>query len=825
MLTGTLVTCLALGGLALGGLGQGSAIDDRLAAAARMAESGQIAEARAAVAAMLLPDGAGGAERARILMALASLDNRLGDYDAARRHAGEAATVYIAIGDRRGAGNARSLSGSAHVNAGAYTEAATAFGEALGDARAAGDAAGEGEQLTNLGNVAFFLGRYDEATRSYAEAMQVVEAHGAEAWATRRRSLVLANQAALEQRLGRYDAALTVYRTMGESRASVRPEEQAQMLVNQGALFRRLGDPYKALDAYDDARRRFADHAHVSGELAALTNRGIVLALDLGRAEEAVSVFGQALSLAERTDSRREALLARLYRGEAALGAGRVAEATADFEAGRVLADSMAAAEEQWKAWYGLGRAAAAAGDPANAVARLDRAIAIVETIRDGLTLPSRRADFFQDKRDVYDARIALSLTSEPVAQTFALVERSRARAWRDRLGLEGDVTLAAVQAVLPSDTVVLSYWYSALGAAVIRVTRDSAAMTPVRVESQTLTRWLAALERPDTAPEPAVADLAATLIPVGSLAGVRRLVVVPDGPLGLVPFEALPVDAIPLVSRLSVRYVPTAAALLTPRPPRRRWRGPWSAGLAAFGDPLPGRDPWVSSAAATRLPASAGEVRAAATALGGRHQLFLGADNVKDRLAGALAAHPFVLHVATHGIADPVNAERSRLLFSPPKADGPREALFLREIYDLPLDGLELAVFSACETERGPVLRGEGVQGFGRALLAAGAQSSITSLWRVSDAAAAALMHEFYERLQQGVDRAEALAAAKRAVMARPSFAHPHHWAAFVLTGDDGPLPRTPRWSTIAGGALIGLSAVLAGVALRRRRAPAHRV
>lgn len=812
MPAGTLLAWLALS------VAQGGAVDEALRAAATQVQSGRIAEARAALAAILPQASGESAERARVLMALASLDNRLGDYQSVRRHAEQAAETYRALGDRRGAANAGGLIGSAHLNAGAYAAATTAFRAALVDAEAAADAGGRAEQWTNLGDVAFFLGRYDEAANAYAEAQQVVETHRSEVWATRRRGIVQANQAALEQRLGRYEAALTLYRELGQSALSARPEERAQILVNQGALFRRLGDPYKALDAYDHARTLFADHAHVPGELSALTNRGIVLALDLRRAEEAVTTFGRALELASRIGDRREELLARLYRGETTLRAGRAADASVDFEAARTLAETLDAAEEQWKAWFGLGRSAAAAGETATATARLDRAIAVVETIRDGLTLPSRRADFFQDKRDVYDARIALSLTSEPVERTFSLLERSRARAWRDRLGLRGDVTLAAVQAALPVDTVLLSYWYSGSGAAVLRVTRSAASMTPLQVDADALTRLALAAERPDGAWTQAAADMAARLIPPGGLNGATRLIVVPDGPLGFVPFEALIVDGAPVVARHSVRYLPTAAALLVPPRSRRPWRSPWSVGVAAFGDPLPGTDPWAASA--PRLPASATEVRDATSVFGGRHLVFAGAGNVKPRIAGALTAHPLVLHMATHGVADLANAERSRLLFSPSSPGGPLEALFLREIYDLPLVGVELAVFSACDTERGPVLRGEGVQGFSRALLAAGAHSAVTSLWRVSDAATAVLMREFYLRLQQGDDRAEALAAAKRAVMAVPSLAHPHYWAAFVLTGDDGPIPRAPLWSSVAGVALIALSAVMAGVVIRRRRA-----
>lgn len=812
MLPAVLAALLLLGGT------QDAPVDAALAAASQLAQSGHLAEARAAIAALLAQTTQAGRDRAKLLMALAALDNRLGDYDAARRHADDAAAASTALGDRQRAGEARNLAGLAYNFKGDYAAAAAAFSAALVDSTAAGDAAGKAEQLSNLGSVSYVLGRYEAATRTYAEAMQLAAAHSAEPWAARRTRILQANQAALDERLGRYEAALNAYRAIGEMTDATRPEEQAQILVNQGALLRRLGDPYKALASYDAARAIFAEHSQVNGEIGTLTNRGIALALDLGRPAEAIDAFSQALDLAARTGNRREALLAQLYRGETALRAGRLAQATADFEASRALADTLDAAEERWKSWYGLGRTASAAGDSTAAVTRLDRAIDVVETLRERLTLPSRRADFFQNKRDVYDARLALSLGAEPVDRTFALLERSRARAWRDQLGLQGEVSLAAVQQVLPADTVLLSYWYSAVGAAVIGVTRDSASATAISIAPDVLARLSGALERREDDWTRAADEVGAAIIPPAALRGMRRLIVVPDGPLGLVPFDVLPADGEAIVGRLSVRSLPTAAALLTPAGPRATWRAPWTTSLAAFGDPLPGADPWTSTAGASRLPASGREVRDVAALLGGQHRLFVGPDNLKARLADALAARPRVVHVATHAVADPTSAERSRLLFSPPSPGQASEALFLREMYDLPLAAVELVVLSACETERGQVVRGEGVQGFSRAILAAGARSAVTTLWRVPDQATATFMHAFYDRLQRGDDRAEALASAKRTLRADSRLSHPHYWAAFVLTGDDGPLPRAPRWPTVAGGLLVAAALSLAAVAGHRR-------
>jgi CHAT domain-containing protein len=72
----------------------------------------------------------------------------------------------------------------------------------------------------------------------------------------------------------------------------------------------------------------------------------------------------------------------------------------------------------------------------------------------------------------------------------------------------------------------------------------------------------------------------------------------------------------------------------------------------------------------------------------------------------------------------------------------GHPDYLFLRELYDLNLNGVRLATISACDTERGKIIRGEGVQAFSRALLSAGAASSLTTLWRVDDELTAEFRH-----------------------------------------------------------------------------------
>ncbi len=110
-------------------------------------------------------------------------------------------------------------------------------------------------------------------------------------------------------------------------------------------------------------------------------------------------------------------------------------------------------------------------------------------------------------------------------------------------------------------------------------------------------------------------------------------------------------------------------------------------------------------------------------------------------------------------------------------------------EIGLLDLAGTELVVLSACETGLGDVRTGEGVSGLRRALIYAGAETLITSLYKVPDEATQALMAAFYTRLAAGEGKLAALRDAQRDIIAarRDEYgaAHPFFWASFVLVGN----------------------------------------
>jgi CHAT domain-containing protein/tetratricopeptide (TPR) repeat protein len=165
----------------------------------------------------------------------------------------------------------------------------------------------------------------------------------------------------------------------------------------------------------------------------------------------------------------------------------------------------------------------------------------------------------------------------------------------------------------------------------------------------------------------------------------------------------------------------------------------------------------------------------------------------------------PKVLHIATHGVfledlsasdfhifdivvlglpsAEDDAMYRSGLVF----ADG---ILSSAEAANLDLWGTELVTLSACETGLGKVHNGEGVIGLRRAFALAGARSVLMSLWKVDDEATRDLMLTFYRAILRGESRAAALRAAQMELIKEGR--QPYYWAAWLLSGDKGPLILT---------------------------------
>lgn len=91
-----------------------------------------------------------------------------------------------------------------------------------------------------------------------------------------------------------------------------------------------------------------------------------------------------------------------------------------------------------------------------------------------------------------------------------------------------------------------------------------------------------------------------------------------------------------------------------------------------------------------------------------------------------------------------------------------------------------------ACETGVGEVKNGDGIYGLRRALVLAGAETQMMSLWKVDDHATEQLMTGYYSRLLKGGGRSDALREVQLEMLATSATAPPFYWASFIVSGDE---------------------------------------
>jgi len=317
---------------------------------------------------------------------------------------------------------------------------------------------------------------------------------------------------------------------------------------------------------------------------------------------------------------------------------------------------------------------------------------------------------------------------------------------------------------------------------------------------------------------------------PLGEVKENDRVIIVPDGILGLLPFEALVLksgtglrDSVFVGDRYTLSYYQSAAIMaLKRRLKQHRAERP----LFALGNPVfsaqdprwaPGPPPatgvrGAQPAAFRALAASQDWGKTTRDGNTGAELVYPPLPETEDEvlaIARLFAVDPKppdvllnlkaneaslrqsplqdyrYLHFATHadlpgrvqGIREPF------LLLGQVGNEGQDNGfLTLSKVLGLKLNA-EMVVLSACVTGRGKVMEGEGVVNFSRAFQHAGAQSVLVSLWEVASLEAVEFMTEFYRHLKEGTPRSEALKLARRTIKAK--YPQPFFWAVFILHGE----------------------------------------
>ena len=655
------------------------------------------------------------------------------------RQAGE---LFRKVGDRVGEASAHVAFGEARLRQSRPAEAAAEFERAVALYRETGMKTNVGAALAPLAEMYTHIGDWDKARAAAAEALALHKSSGVGVSMSRvytSLARVAEHDRRREEALGYFELAFEAARKNSER------EGEARTLSMRSAFYRRQGNLELALA---DIERSMA----VSDLAAArITNPATRASFRSSRAK--------------RYDDHLELLLAMHDRDPAAGYAARaylVTERTRARSLGEFLgsrAESTTAAPREAKLLAAVTSAQSnlfREGVPAAQRKRLESDLARAERDLDLL----QRAEVRKASERLYETwdeeRTRVELAGKDGAVVTYALGPARSVAWL--------ITAEGTQVVsLPPRTEI----QQRVEAFRLLVSKPVSALTAVR-EQAAVTQAGAQLYRLLIAPMAA------------KLAGKRSLLIIPDGPLAYLPFEALG----GLIETHRITYAPSASiagALRKPAAVAERT-------LLAMGDPLlPGANAMAPVQERGYSFAPLPNARAEVATLGKLFPggtTYLGERASEERMKREEAGRYRYLHFAAHGYFDGANPERSGIVLAPGGSDD--GFLQAREISNFDLRA-DLVTLSACQSGLGKVLDGEGVQGLSRAFFLAGARSVVVSLWNVNDAATGELMRRFYGHLKDGLAKDEALRKAKMALKAQTRWRHPYYWAPFVLQGDAG--------------------------------------
>ncbi|MHA7055832.1 CHAT domain-containing protein [Aquimarina sp. M1] len=150
------------------------------------------------------------------------------------------------------------------------------------------------------------------------------------------------------------------------------------------------------------------------------------------------------------------------------------------------------------------------------------------------------------------------------------------------------------------------------------------------------------------------------------------------------------------------------------------------------------------------------------------------------------------MLHFATHAATNDEHPDYSYLAFAPNK-EGDANLLYVKDLYGFKVDA-DMVALSACQTGLGKLQKGEGMLSLARGFSYAGAKSLVTTLWKINDQTTSELMQEFYKNLEASLPKDKALREAKLTYLNTAEdelLTHPYYWSGFMISGDTMPLHK----------------------------------
>lgn len=701
--------------------------------------------------------------------------------------------------------------------------------------------------LSNIGGVYAGQGDYAAAVEYFRRALNTIDPTGqADAIAS-----VTSNLGQLYSSMYDYP---TSRRYMSQALALAEKLEDPGRTATALYIVAEMDRDEGKLDAAESAHRRALELRETAGDRLGLVeslSEMATLSAVRNRTSDALAFGERAVALASESRLINQLWKAQLRVGQIHASLGHDDEARQWFQQAienierlRQMAAGGEQSRQQYMAerigpFYGLAALDVRAGRTFQALADIDRARAraLVDILSNGRVPMSRateseRADEARLTQAVIGAAAAAEkeaqLPTPDAARIAALdVTLGQARLARDRFlaslytrapelqfarGDTREITRERLAALLPAGTVLVTFaldgatpWvYLATGGSggpTVRAQRLPATVAALQVLSDRFARQIASRDLGFSSTARELYDALFASIDA-QLTGARQIILIPDGPLWQVPFQALQTSRGRfLIEEHAVSYTPSIAALaaLEERRGTRQTTAPF---LVALGDPsvgTPAGPPGIGtqrSASLVRLPEAAREVRSLGELYGASHSDVLVDRQASESALRQLVGKASVVHIATHGVLDNINPMYSRILLAPDtiatapgtSPDHARDGLVEAwELLDMNITA-NIAVLSACQTAKGGVGFGEGVIGLSWSLFAAGASTAVVSQWEVDSANTTNLMIGFHRALltntQRPISAPEALRQAAIRLIRQPASRHPFYWAGFISVG-----------------------------------------
>jgi CHAT domain-containing protein len=691
--------------------------------------------------------------------------------------------------------------GSARMLSGDYTGAIVDQEKGLAIAIKIKNRLGEGAALNGLGGSYGFLSNYAKAIDYYERSLAVhrdIKSQPGEAKA-------LGNLGTTYGFLGNNTKAISYYeKSLTLKRAINDRVGEGNTLGNIGFVYLNLRDYKKAIEYYQQSLVIARELKNTVGELNALS--GLALGYyPLGDTAKAIAYNQESLTIARRIKSRPGEVAAL---GNLALAYQSSGDHPKAIEFGQ---QSLAIAREiktgfgEGKLLTGLAKSWIELGKFQEAETALRSAITIWETQRGGLSDQNKIA-LTETQAETYQLLQKVLVQQNRAEAALEIAEKGRARAFAELLAARsnGNTTatapnLDAIRRIAKTQNATLVE-YSIISPKllyiwVIKPTGEirfrSTPLDPTRSLKQSVIGSRSEINvRGRISIKPVAVKPVATEPTQGSLKQLhqilidpiaadlptdpnQRVIFMPQGELFLLPFVALQnAQGKYLIERHTTSIAPSIQTLdLTHQ---QAGRSAKTGKAVIVGDP---KMPLFDGEALPSLPGSRQEAINLGKIL--KTTPLLGDQATKATVIGQMRSAS-VVHLATHGLLDTFNGDIPGAIALAPSGND-NGLLSAGEIFDLKLQA-NLVVLSACDTGRGEI-KGDGVIGLSRSLIAAGVPSVVVSLWAVNDDATSVLMSDFYRNLKTNPNKAQSLRQAMLTTLKQ--YPNPADWAAFTLVGE----------------------------------------